>query len=207
MKFPQFWYESNQTWGKISSIDDLVEKLNSHLTGDNGIDTIDDFLDKSMASNYDNLNFGTRREHNKDYSLRQFLKDNNLLDGFLSIARGGKKTENFFYGEKFYSDLDELTDDIELYNEEDILALPDDYSLDCKYSRLEPIVTLSVDWIIEKISEDRLTEDGDELEEIGRVLSANIDFDKVNHLIPKLYYESKENFKITKVDLLEWIRA
>ena len=114
--------------------------------------------------------------------------------------------ENFFYDDKFYSDLGELMDDLDYYEEEDVLKLPDDYSLDCKESKLEPIVTLSVNWIGERIDEERFTEDADEIEKIEKVLSANIDFEKINSLMPKLYYESKEKFKITKADMLEWIR-
>lgn len=114
--------------------------------------------------------------------------------------------ENFFYSDKFYSDLGELMDDLDYYEEEDVLKLPDDYSLDCNVSRLEPIVTLSGDWIAERVDEERFTEDGDEIEKISKVLSTNIDFEKVNFLIPKLYYESREKFKITKADMLEWIR-
>jgi hypothetical protein len=113
--------------------------------------------------------------------------------------------ENFFYNDKFYSDMEELMDDLDYY-EEDVLKLPDDYSLDCKGFKLEPIVTLSADWIGERIDEERFTEDGDEIEKILKVLSANIDFDKINSLMPKIYYESGEKFKITKADMLEWIK-
>ena len=116
------------------------------------------------------------------------------------------KMENFFYSDKFYSDLGELMDDLDLYEDEDVSKLPDDYSLDCKYSELEPIVTLSADWIGERIDEERFTEDGDEIEKIEKILSANIDFEKVNSLMPKLYYESIEKFKITKADMVEWIK-
>lgn len=89
MEFPKFWYESNACWGNVGSLNDLKEKLQLQLAESNGIDTIDDFLDKSKKSNLNSLSFGTRREHTEKYSLRDFLKDNNLLDDFLALASNG----------------------------------------------------------------------------------------------------------------------
>jgi hypothetical protein len=89
MEFPKFWYESNACWGNVESFDDLKQKLQSQLAENNSIYTIDDFLDKSTKSSGDQLSFGTRREHTEKYSLRDFLKDNNLLDEFLIVAQGG----------------------------------------------------------------------------------------------------------------------
>ena len=83
MKFPELWYESNACWGNIESIEDLNEKLKLQLAENNSIKNIDDFLDKSTQSKYSDSNFGTRREHTKDYTLRNFLKDNDLLDAFI----------------------------------------------------------------------------------------------------------------------------
>ena len=113
--------------------------------------------------------------------------------------------ENFFYDDKFYTDLGHLIDDIDL-SEEDIINLPDDYSLDCKEATLELIITLSVDWIFDRMDQDRFSEDGNEREKLEKVLSENIDFEKINSLIPKLYYESRIKFKITKADILEYIK-
>jgi hypothetical protein len=113
--------------------------------------------------------------------------------------------ENFFYSNKYYSDLDELLDDLDL-SEDGISELPDDYLLDCRRANLEPIITLSVDWIGDRIDEERFSEDADEVEEIQKILSSNIDFEKINSLMPKLYYESREKFKITKADLIEYLK-
>ena len=95
--------------------------------------------------------------------------------------------ENFFYNDTFYSDLGELMDDFDFYEEEDVLKLPDNYSLDCKSSSLEPIVNLSADWISERIDEERFTEDGNEIEKIEKILSANIDFDKLSAIAINIY--------------------
>lgn len=89
MNFPKFWYESNACWGNVESLNDLKEKLQLQLAENNSIYTIDDFLDKSTKSQHEGLSFGTRREHTEKYSLRDFLKDNNLLDDFIVLAQNG----------------------------------------------------------------------------------------------------------------------
>jgi len=113
--------------------------------------------------------------------------------------------ENFFYDDKFYSDLGELMEDIDLFEKDDVLKLPDDYSLDCKGSKLEPIITLSPEWISERIDDERFSEDGDEIEKVEKALLASVDFEKVNSLLPKLYYVSREKVIITKADMLDWV--
>ncbi len=87
MKIPKFWYDSNSCWGNVESFEDLIEKAKFQLTENNHIKTIDDFLDKSTQCYYDKLNFGTRSEHTEKYSLRGFLKDNQLLEEFLKFYK------------------------------------------------------------------------------------------------------------------------
>ena len=44
------------------------------------------------------------------------------------------------------------------------------------------------------------------IDEIEKALNGNIDFEKINALIPKVYFVDRRNkFKITKKDLLEWV--
>jgi hypothetical protein len=85
--FPTFWYDSNATWGNVNSLNDLREKLQLQLAENNSINTIDDFLDKSVQASDGGLNFGTRREHTGSLSLRVFLAENNLIDDFLLLAQ------------------------------------------------------------------------------------------------------------------------
>lgn len=82
--FPKFWYESNACWGNVESLGDLSKMAALQLAESNTIGTIDDFLDKSVRVEGDDWNFGTRREHKSDYSLRQFLALNNLLGDFFT---------------------------------------------------------------------------------------------------------------------------
>lgn len=85
MEFPKFWYESNACWGYVNSFAELAEKVNLQLAGHSSITTVDEFLDKSVQSVHNELDFGTRREHTQSYTLRQFLIHNDILDGFLEF--------------------------------------------------------------------------------------------------------------------------
>ncbi len=109
--------------------------------------------------------------------------------------------ENFFYYSKFYSDIEELMIDLEI-DEESIESMPDFYL--CYKSKCEPIVQFDADWMLERIDEERFTEERfeKESEKIHKLLS-EIDFSKINEQIPKVYYESFEKFEITKADLYE----
>jgi hypothetical protein len=81
----KFWYESNACWGMVNDLDDLFEKLSLQIDPNyGGLDTVDEFLDKSKQCADGSMNFGTRLEHTGDKSLRDFLTENNLLDEFLS---------------------------------------------------------------------------------------------------------------------------
>jgi hypothetical protein len=86
-KFPKFWYESNACWGNVESFEDLKEKLQLQLAENNGIDTIEDFLTKSKRC-YDNeLNFGTRREHSTDVTLKDFLIKHKCYEEFIDYCK------------------------------------------------------------------------------------------------------------------------
>lgn len=113
--------------------------------------------------------------------------------------------ENFFYNNDFYTDLEDFIERI-FEDESEIAELDDDKLYLCKGSKLEPILSLSAEWIAERIDDDRFSENNNEneVEKIIRVLSENIDYDKINRLFPELYYENyKDKFTITKQDLLD----
>lgn len=75
-KFPMFWWESNQCWGLVCSVDDLQWIQNKYS------DRRDDFniLDAKSVRNLNPTapNFGIRSEHNGDTTLREYLKDVDL---------------------------------------------------------------------------------------------------------------------------------
>lgn len=114
--------------------------------------------------------------------------------------------KNFFYGERFFGDLDDLL----FYlsdTKEDVLNYPDDFKLEVELGVEEPFVHLSSKYIIDVVAdkeEERLSESCDELSKLQEILDGNIDFNKINALIPRFYYGDKRAF-ITKQDLLDWL--
>lgn len=114
--------------------------------------------------------------------------------------------ENFFQNDKFYPDLGDLIIDLELEDDE-VEKLEDNWELEAWQGYLEPLVVLSPDWIIDRVDEERFSEDGSEPEKMANILD-QIDWDKINAQIPKLWYEGPKSskFKITKNDLLNWIK-
>lgn len=114
--------------------------------------------------------------------------------------------ENFFEDGNFYTDLEDFIYRVFDGEKEQIEELEDDKLFLCKGSRLEPILSLSAEWIAERIDDERFSENNSdrEIEEISKILESNIDYEKINSLMPKLYYENyKDKFTITKQDLLD----
>lgn len=109
---------------------------------------------------------------------------------------------NFFYNDKFYEDIPDFMEDLEI-DEETIEQCRDSYVV--KLGELQPILKLDSEWIIDRIDEERFTENGDEIEKLEDILKKYIDFDKVNSMIPKLWYETYKKVEITKADLYSYL--
>jgi len=70
IEFPEFWFESNLYFGWVRSIDDLNEVFKSY----EGQMTKDSILDVAVTLKSNELTeFGMRREHKGDITLREFL--------------------------------------------------------------------------------------------------------------------------------------
>ncbi len=74
----EFWYESNACWGNVKTLNDLVEKIKLQIEEPNGINNVDEFLDKSFQNTNGTNDFGTRTEHRGKKSLRVFLEEQNF---------------------------------------------------------------------------------------------------------------------------------
>lgn len=117
--------------------------------------------------------------------------------------------ENFFYDFEFYSDLEELIYRLFDDADQEIKELSEDWEIECMQGKLSPIFQLSTDWILNRIDDDRFSENGIDKESdiITKVLDKHIDYNMINNSIPKLFFPDRtQKFKITKRDLLEWIR-
>ena len=125
----------------------------------------------------------------------------------MAVFKNKKGFEKFFFNYNFFFYFESFFFQ-NFDDESEIAELDDDKLFLCKGSKLEPILKLSAEWIAERIDDERFSENNNEneVEKIMKVLSGNIDFDKINALLPKLYYENyKDKFTITKQDLLDKI--
>ena len=74
----KIFYESNACFGPVDNVDDLIKMIDYQLEENNQINSLDDFLDKSMQDvNYVH-SFGTYKEHCGEKSLRVFLEESNF---------------------------------------------------------------------------------------------------------------------------------
>ncbi len=111
--------------------------------------------------------------------------------------------ENIFVDDRFFSDMESLLEWIEDNEDCTIEELPEDYVIDVNESTKEKLVTFSAEWMVNRIDEERFSEDGDEQSDICKILEDCIDFDKINSKIPELYYPKYKSIKMTKEDLLK----
>ncbi len=120
--------------------------------------------------------------------------------------------ENFFIDDNFCHDLDDL---IRLCTmEDDIEELADDWSIIVDEAESQKIFILDKDFVVNAISErtdrfeDRFPEDDNDdrlSTQIKKAIEQSIDLEKLNSLLPELYYPSGETFEITKKDLIEHV--
>lgn len=112
--------------------------------------------------------------------------------------------ENFFYDDEFYSDISALIDVYWSTDKEHVATLPDSYTMQCTFGELQPIFEFTPDNMAEMVNQERFsdTDSDNEFRVIRDVVCFNIDFDKVNALIPKLWYPVGSKFTISKQDLL-----
>ena len=113
--------------------------------------------------------------------------------------------EDFFYYDTFCSDISDLMMLLDIEEElEAVNELPGDWSIRIELTDLEPVCTLDVDDIYQFILdqyEDRLGEH-DQEKTLKTALRESIDFEKLNQLLPKLYYPNGTFETITKQDLV-----
>lgn len=111
----------------------------------------------------------------------------------------------FFIEDEFYTDIESylIAKDLEL---EDIQKLPDDYKLAISDCDLEPMFQLNASTLSEILCgnyEERFSEDSPEADTIEKALSECIDFEKLNALIPQLWYINGKEAELTKQELLD----
>jgi hypothetical protein len=116
--------------------------------------------------------------------------------------------ENFFYEDKFYSDLGDFIDDL-FYD--DLTNIKDEWTWVCQECDLEPIFQITKDDLCDMIHyigsnhEERYPEDSDDVNrDLEVAIKQTFNIDDLNAAIPKLYYPNGKKFTITKLDILDY---
>ena len=117
--------------------------------------------------------------------------------------------ENFFYDDKFYSELSDYLDDIEVNELEDFDDLDDNFLIKIEYSEVQPVFEITPSSLLEMLldcNEDRIDDNFDDRHEkkIIEVLNKCIDFEKLKTELPQYYYGNGQFEIITKQDLIEY---
>lgn len=115
--------------------------------------------------------------------------------------------ENFFYEDNFCNDIEDLMF-IKDINDENISDLADDWVCKVELTTLEPMFQLSANKLSDMLcndNEERFSEDGAQSEDIVKALNQCVDFEKLNSMIPSLWYPNGKDATITKKDLIEYL--
>lgn len=114
-------------------------------------------------------------------------------------------TEQFFWSDEFYHDMGDFIDSIADDYKEDFSDMEDTWSVKCYEAELQPMLKISKDTFYE-LAEERFPEDNDRIEQQFSKALDLIPFDQVMEAMPKLYYQTRKTFTITKQDILEYIK-
>lgn len=114
--------------------------------------------------------------------------------------------ENFFYNDNFFSDIDTLMCYLDLDDEQSIIALENDWYIQVGLTTPRPIIQYNSYMLTGLVQDDDLSEDQEELETLRKILEKEINFDKINKLVPELCYLNGKTEMITKEYLLEYIK-
>lgn len=103
---------------------------------------------------------------------------------------------------------DEVQDVAEYLEYEFLIEQADDFTIEAYECDLERIGYLDGSVIAERaFDEDRFTEEmADDQEKIAKILDDNIDFQKINDLLPKIWYPSNRKVVFTKQELIDEIK-
>ena len=110
----------------------------------------------------------------------------------------------YYFNDKFYNEVEEIIEDL------DLDCMDENATIKVENCDLEPIITLNANLIVDSLEnhlEDRYSEYRAETEykRIVNVLKQNIDFDKINSELPKLWYPNNTFETYSKAQLLSFL--
>lgn len=98
---------------------------------------------------------------------------------------------------------DEIQNIAEYLEYDFLIEQSDDFTVEAYECDLEKIGVLDAYEMTERVfDEDRFSEDENEKDKIYKILNDNIDFDKINALLPELWYPSNRKVILTKAELI-----
>lgn len=106
--------------------------------------------------------------------------------------------KGIYYNYNHYTDIQALAE--ELSDDGSLNEIEND--IEVEETNLEPMFQFDANSITDNLDEERMSEDGDEVDEIRELIKKHVDFTKVNELMPKLWYPNGKKYKITKQQLL-----
>jgi len=111
----------------------------------------------------------------------------------------------YYYNENFYDEISDIVEDW------DFEQVGESFTLKVENCTLEPIIELSAELIADSLEgdlEERHSEHDaeDELNKIIRALKENIDFEKLNSDMPKLWYPNSTFIYLSKAELLSFCK-
>lgn len=112
--------------------------------------------------------------------------------------------EALIINDNYYQDLETYVN-CEFGSIEEIEATNDeDYPIVAFTCETKPLQVFTPDWIAKRISDDKFSEDGidREYELIIEALKKCIDFEKLNSMMPKMNYGTKNSINLSKQDLI-----
>lgn len=110
--------------------------------------------------------------------------------------------EMYNYDDIFEESVEELI--VALYGDKETAEEDAPESIKIYECNLEPIQVLDAYSIADSIDEDRWDEDKTQLDEVISAINASVDFEKLNSLMPKLWYaDSKKAIILTKEEILK----
>lgn len=119
--------------------------------------------------------------------------------------------ENFFYEDLFCSDLSDLMEALNI-EENNIADLDEGWAVKVMDTNLEKIFQFDMNFIVNAITnhtdkwEERFPEECERTNEaVETAIKAGIDIEKINSLLPSIWYPADKWFLITKEDLIEFI--
>jgi hypothetical protein len=123
----------------------------------------------------------------------------------------------FFIEDEFHEDIDSLVHSMGL-DEEEFFELDPDWKVEAVEAKLEKIFVIEKEELVRAISQkiEQLHSDSERypdselgyfetVKSIKNAVTQSIDVDKLNSLLPELWYPTNKKFVITKADLAEYV--